>query len=626
MMIHNFTIKDKQLTSQQRDIAQSPYNTRMLIIAGPGTGKTHTLLHRLKHLVLVQKLLPFNEILVLSFSRAAIREIKSRVKNLVDEETSIYLENLNIFTFDSFSTRLLLAANPDRDLSGLDYDERIKLAYEELKKKGSEALNILEVVKHILVDEIQDLTGVRAQMVTAILNNVKCGFTLAGDPAQGIYDFQIRNKDDGITSVEFLNWTRSTFGENLIEKELKENFRTSANLTEIIAKIRPYAMPDPEKGLENYTKIRRFLINLPKSGTASKPTFITQTGYSESIAILCRLNAEVMVTADALRKRGIPAIIPPSSDEKGMPTWIGRIFSEYTSQRINRMDFEKKWQESIGDNKEIESEEAWRVLKWIEGNQQEYLNLNTLKFHLRNGTKWTNETEAYKSAENIIVTTIHQAKGREYDHVIILPPRINRNIHQNPDEECRVLYVAMTRARSKLTQLERAGIPVFNYLHLPSGKQRYLTTNRKGEHFFETGLPGDIDEESFVNISLFKTRENVTKIQNIIWFLINPGTELLIKFDRTMKKYILGITNTKTGNLIPLALMSNDFSSDLEIYKERIAKYESSLISDIYTGINVVERKTILLPPFPEDVAEPYLSSGFCVGFSIRGLLKIKQV
>jgi ATP-dependent DNA helicase RecQ len=52
-----------------------------------------------------------------------------------------------------------------------------------------------------------------------------------------------------------------------------------------------------------------------------------------------------------------------------------------------------------------------------------------------------------ESIETIFVSTIHKAKGREFDNVILMLDQFNTGT----DEALRQLYVAMTRAKSNLT-------------------------------------------------------------------------------------------------------------------------------------------------------------------------------
>lgn len=81
----------KGLTETQKKIVCTPANTGMLVLAGPGTGKTHTLVHRVLHLVQQQGLVPYSDLLVLSFSRTAIAEIRQRISVMVSSvPTMIY--------------------------------------------------------------------------------------------------------------------------------------------------------------------------------------------------------------------------------------------------------------------------------------------------------------------------------------------------------------------------------------------------------------------------------------------------------------------------------------------------------------------------------------------------------
>jgi hypothetical protein len=54
----------------------------------------------------------------------------------------------------------------------------------------------------------------------------------------------------------------------------------------------------------------------------------------------------------------------------------------------------------------------------------------------------------------LIVSSMHRAKGLEFDRVLVMDPDVLRENSENPDEETRMLYVAMTRARQELMRLE----------------------------------------------------------------------------------------------------------------------------------------------------------------------------
>ena len=74
---------------------------RVLVLAGPGTGKTTTLINRYKFLIR-QGIKP-EEIICCTFSRKATDEIKSRIEN----ELKINVKNLPVGTFHSLANKAL---------------------------------------------------------------------------------------------------------------------------------------------------------------------------------------------------------------------------------------------------------------------------------------------------------------------------------------------------------------------------------------------------------------------------------------------------------------------------------------------------------------------------------------
>jgi len=77
----------------------------LLIIAGPGSGKTRTLTHRIAYLLATGKASP-RQILAITFTNKAAREMRSRVTGLVGEDTT---RGMWIGTFHSSFARLLRA-------------------------------------------------------------------------------------------------------------------------------------------------------------------------------------------------------------------------------------------------------------------------------------------------------------------------------------------------------------------------------------------------------------------------------------------------------------------------------------------------------------------------------------
>ena len=174
-----------ELTKLQLNIIDDPDTSRLLVTAGAGTGKTLVLVHRLAKLVSQGRLAAGSEVLLLTFTRAARGELKRRV-----EEMTGPIRFVRATTFDSFVTRQLEEMDPEGPWKTKGYDERIAAFTEILERLEENQFPLTKRVRHIFIDEIQDLVGIRANMIKQLLVQTDCGFTLLGDPAQGIYNFQ----------------------------------------------------------------------------------------------------------------------------------------------------------------------------------------------------------------------------------------------------------------------------------------------------------------------------------------------------------------------------------------------------------------------------------------------------
>jgi len=68
-----------RIGDEQRSIIDLPPSARTLVNAAAGTGKTHTLVERMTKLVERDDLSSGDDLLVLSFSRAAVAELRRRM-------------------------------------------------------------------------------------------------------------------------------------------------------------------------------------------------------------------------------------------------------------------------------------------------------------------------------------------------------------------------------------------------------------------------------------------------------------------------------------------------------------------------------------------------------------------
>lgn len=169
---------DPELTEEQLRVVALPADARAVVNAGPGTGKTFTLIEKIKYMLENQGV-PSGNILVLCFSRAAVNVIEDRLSAAVDDgQLTVPWQSLDIRTFDKFATWILYSGAamepssvpepflPDPEkISRLNYDQRI-LASKNLIANWH---GLFDNVSHVFIDETQDLVSPRSDLVLAIL-------------------------------------------------------------------------------------------------------------------------------------------------------------------------------------------------------------------------------------------------------------------------------------------------------------------------------------------------------------------------------------------------------------------------------------------------------------------------
>ena len=447
------------LTKEQLVIVNLPIDAKVLVTAGPGTGKTHTLIARIAHLIQNNDVAPGQEMLVMSFSRAAVREIRNRCAEVGGD-----LAYINAVTFDSYATRLLSMIEPDGEWTSQGYDGRIEHAVRVIN--SGLAKDYLCYIKHIFVDEIQDLVGIRAEFVKKILKNANAGFGLFGDPAQGIYNFQLENPEDReIGSAALYSWVRENFGSELSEKHLTKNHRASSQAAKT-------ALWAGEK-LNQKSPAYKSIYDCLTSDLQGLLLFGNQDDFAEKLkkakgqtAILCRNNGQALMLSRKLHEAEVEHSLGRGADDRLIPSWIARVLSQSTYASLSKNSFADYCLNQGIDESEID--EKWRLLKRAEGETGKSLNLFKLNSKCRQSDipDWMNE---YKLSQ-IAISSIHRAKGLEFDTVIIAACDRSEDEEEYVGEECRTLYVALTRPKRNLLRLK---VPLFRGLMLNDKHKRW---------------------------------------------------------------------------------------------------------------------------------------------------------
>lgn len=609
-----------KLSKSQLNVVKASSSTRQLVIAGPGTGKTHCLIERLKYLYTKEDLNPATEILVLTFSVAAINEIKNRLDSAVEAgECDDLLLYSNIRTFDSFASHFMLRLDPDIELGGTDYDGRIQMAAEIISENES-AKQMLYRYRHVLVDEIQDLVGVRATLTQRILTNIPGGITLFGDPAQGIYDYLMKKDSAEPTSDEFLIWTKRNFDDLIIRNDMALNYRvgSSKDLEQIAIEGRKQLFE--MKPLPAFNRLYDLFCGLTELGRLNDPQ-IPLDYLNSNTAVLCRTNGQVLCLARNLYENGINFCIRRRHEERIIPPWVGRILCGWNGSSIQKSQFldlySEKWV-----SPHLTSDEAWETLKESEGGRiKNSIDIYNLRHALLHETIFIKPLNSEIDAEDIILSTIHRSKGREIDHVIVV---IQNALIADEDEarqEARTLYVALTRAKNRIFRMSEKGSR--GIIKIES-QERWVRAIGKGFTGIEIGLEGDIDPHSFVSMEIHENDiQDIRDNQHDLWTNVRPSMQAelsLYKFDGGLPKYL--VKAEIDDNFVIVGATSEKFGRSLKNCIEEI-KQRSISKKDFPNKIDhlwVKEVVTEIGDLGHKDVPREFRSTGMWLGIRLEGL------
>jgi DNA helicase II / ATP-dependent DNA helicase PcrA len=457
----------------------------LLVVAGPGTGKTLTIVRRLAWLV--RKGVPPEQILAVTFTNRAAREMKERTEALLgnaaapifigtfhllglriireqgrdftllnrDEQTAVLktlikgtskalqqeLERISGFknflegharppdVYDAYQSALA-------QRNALDFDDLIRLPL-EMMQDGNLRQGYRGRFTHIIVDEYQDINPAQYRLLRLLCpeNGNLC---VVGDSDQGIYSFR------GADLRNFLNFERDFPGARRIDLSL--NYRSTATIVgaaeRVIRKNRKrierqltptgetgspiilYSVPDDRAegaAIIDEIELRMGGMSHEAARESSKQEEAGRSYRFSDFAVIYRTNAQARALEQAFAASGIPFQVI------GKPSGIQRR----------------------------EAEETLAFLRALAGTAA-----GAEKAPQRTGAieaRLLTEADFFDPrAEAVALLTMHMAKGLEFPVVFIagcedgLVPCTIMKDGIDLEEERRLFYVGMTRAKERL--------------------------------------------------------------------------------------------------------------------------------------------------------------------------------
>lgn len=224
---------------EQQAIVAAPMEGSHLVLAGPGSGKTRVIVHRVAWLLRECMILP-EEIMVLAYNRSAAVEIRRRLWALVGADAAgVSVQTLHGFALRLTGTSCAVAAERDERV---DFDAVIRDATASLQKaEASDDVGtsmrrdrLLAGVRYLLVDEYQDINGDHYDLISAIagrgLNGAEDRLSLfvVGDDDQNIYAFSGAN-------VGFIRQFETDYQAR--SYHLIENYRSTARIIDCANRV-----------------------------------------------------------------------------------------------------------------------------------------------------------------------------------------------------------------------------------------------------------------------------------------------------------------------------------------------------------------------------------------------------
>lgn len=430
------TVTAPELDLSQQAAASIDASGRQVVIAGPGSGKTEVVSALVEHLVVNEELDPEFSLLVLSFSRAAVHAVTRRL-HAADVQAAA-----SVRTLDSLAQRIVREAY-DEDTSGPRmFDRRIERAGQALR---SEAWRGIEELEHLVIDEVQDVVGIRAEFVLALLAALPdaTGFTLLGDPAQAIYDFQL-TREHSTTSNDLIARVEAMPG--VVRRELFGSYR--AGTRDAAAAVALRGIGDPSlHGAED--EIEDFLLGIAPVDDEGIHELARR--YPRGTVVLTATNGQALMEAEGLWKHGVPVHVRRPLTAPVVDAWVGDVLGRAGSWSLDDLTSAMGGTDSAVDR--------WRAIRGWSTPGSRVVDTREVARRLRYGTV-PGELQPGEP-DTAVVSTVHRAKGLEFDTVVFADYVSARDSDEDAARIARARYVALTRARFRLLRVERDRYPRF---------------------------------------------------------------------------------------------------------------------------------------------------------------------
>ena len=475
-------IVDSLNNRAQRDtVTDNRENTNVLLLAGPGSGKTRVLVHRIAYLIRAKRANP-RSILALAYNRHAAVQIRQRLHALIGEDAT----PVTILTCHALAMRLV-GSTFDRTVSRTDketnyvFDNIVEDAINLLEGKNTtpgEADELRDQLltgfRWILVDEYQDIKDLEYRLIAALAGRTtsdpdgRLNLFAVGDDDQNIYSFSG-------SSTKYIRQFEEDYGSK--SNYMTQNYRSTRHIIQAANSVIEPAQTRMKK--DHPIEINRARRADPPGGRWTQRDPVTK-GKVQVLPAGDNPITQAQVVIEELKRLSTLdttwdwrtcAVISRNWDTLNPIRGLCQVLD--IPVQLAREDFTATWQ-----LRETQTLLAWtkaqgrplranELLEWLQTQPENHWNdllaeaidvykLETDDEYLPAGSfsEWLAEwaKDNRRRQHGLLLTSAHGAKGLQFDHVAILDGGWNRpGRNEDADAPRRLYYVAMTRAKQTLT-------------------------------------------------------------------------------------------------------------------------------------------------------------------------------
>lgn len=304
-----------------------------------------------------------------------------------------------------------------------------------------------QITKSILViDEAQDMSADEFALVESLIKlNEDMRVIAVGDDDQNIYEF--RGSDSGHMRALISKYGATVYN-------MTDNFRSSDEVVNIansfVMTIRNRLKIVPINAVkQSHGKVNVTFHRSPNYEHAVVNELVADA-YKGSTCVLTFTNEDALVISALLKQKGHKARLVQSREDFNLRDlaelhYFLSLVKKPGTTVISATDWERAKDDVHNKYRDSQYLEVFsNCISEFESEGRHTIYLSDFETYLNESQL---ETFIPGSASEIIVSTIHKAKGREYDNVYVSL----KGLRQITDKERRAIYVAMTRAKNNLS-------------------------------------------------------------------------------------------------------------------------------------------------------------------------------